>query len=202
MTTWSSIAKEANNYSQKFKKLTPGKHLIRPVGMIVSYYEIGLFLNGKWVRAICDESDAVYLTAIIASPKRKYAVNILDMLDKDNIKILTGTDYLFSEFAEFHKKTGKDPCKVDGGHWRINVEIDGKFKTEFAGPHILTDKQIENIKQKNLYDLKKEFSSENIEEIEKKFNVKKPIITNVNDNKIVVENSQLLGSKKTLDLDF
>ena len=141
-----------------FLKLEAGKkYKVRLVGKPASYHQ-------HWEPVICrspgvDPETKKTLDPLMLqgfTPKKRFAMWVLDREDGNKLKIMDFPSVLFDQFAEWKASANEDPGGANGPDWSIKLDIPGgdrrrtKYKATSLAQTPLTDEELKAIKEGNL----------------------------------------------------
>ena len=152
----------------KLKKEEP-KAKFRPLGDLYIFKKYMFQHNNRWRIAVClNEETCPVANKHNIAPSVRYAINVIDRRD-ESIKILEMSIKVAKEIKVFFDKTGKKPGGTNGAQYTMSLsEYAGKwiYGASFAGPHTLSEEDLELIKKQGLYNLKKIYKATDPSEIE------------------------------------
>lgn len=163
-----------------FMKLEPNSdNVVRPLGKPVAFYKyFHRHEDGSFRSAITSDPDrcTVKQTHPELTGSQRYAILVFDRNDDNKLKVLEGPKTIFKFFKEFYRITKKEPGGKEGADFRISVNCpngrkdrDTTYDVEVLD-HIPFTEDEKNFYRENKdnYDIKKIFASEEPEVIERK----------------------------------
>jgi hypothetical protein len=157
-----------------FLKLEAGKkYRIRLIGKPACY-------NQHWEPVICrspgvDPDTKKTLDPLMLqgfTPKKRFAMWVIDREDGNKLKIMDFPPVLFEQFAEWKTSVNEDPGGQNGCDWSIKLEIPGgdrrrtKYKATSLAQTPLTEEELKAIKEgglkEKLYEARKANTPEEI----------------------------------------
>lgn len=185
---WGSlISKEEANSPKRtqrnYMKFENGKtHTVRPVGnaVCISKFYVATDKGKRFV--FVEPKDAEAAAALISKhfgreikAQTRYAINVFDREDNNQVKIMEGGFSIFRHFAKW-SQVNKDnegrPISVGGTHsgdWMIEVRGDGlqrKYVTGYMRPAPFTPQEVKAIKEdKKLYQLQEIYKGTPLNEV-------------------------------------
>lgn len=161
----------------QFLKLEAGKkYKIRLVSRAVQYFQ-------HWEPVICrspgiDPKTGQTLDPLMLagySPKKRYAIWVIDREDGNKLKVMDFPPTLFDQFADWRANFNEDPGGPSGPDWIIKLEVPGtdrrrtKYKASYLDKVPFTAEELALIKEGNLKaklaDLRKENTPEEIRQL-------------------------------------
>jgi len=172
---WNQISEGGNksNSGSKavFLRLNAGTYVVRLIGTLVAMNKFMVEKDGRWRSAVCEDPNNNPVTKNHGlNPSERYAINVIDRADGE-VKILEGGVKVFGEFKKYYKHTQKNPGGRDGADFKIVVTGAGRSKkivTTFERNTVLTDDEVNFLKERGLNKLEEIFKSTPDAELEAK----------------------------------